>query len=261
MVDVSQYLIRKLENFVRLEEADRLALEALGKASKCLPAHVDVMFEGEEPQGVILMLDGFACCYKHLDDGRRQITGYFVPGDLCDPYVFVVRKIGYSVATLSPALLAKIPRAKLDKVIDEHPRIARALWRSALVNEAILQERVVSIGRRTALERTAHLICEIYHRLQAVHLARNNSCEFPITQQDLADSLGLSAVHVNRTLQQLRSQGLIAQHNHSLVILDPTKLRGLALFKTSYLHVLDDGDASRRTVTRSYLEDQSRFRI
>jgi len=244
-VDLTQFLTRKLENFAQLGEAEKLALEILGRDCKFHPGHVDIMFDGDSLESVILMLDGFACRYKHLDDGRRQITGYLVPGDLCDPYVFMLRKIDYSVATLCPALIAKVPRSKLVKILDEYPRIARALWWSALVDEGILREWVVSIGRRTALERTAHLICELYHRLQAVGLARNNRCEFPITQQDLADSLGLSAVHVNRTLQELRSKKLIVQRNHSLVMLDPEKLRDLALFKQSYLHMAEDGNNSR----------------
>lgn len=243
-LNVTQYIIRKLENYSPLESSDKQALEGLGRDCKFHPAHVDLMLEGDDPQGVILMLEGFAYRYKNLDDGRRQIIGYFVPGDFCDPHVFVLKKIDYSVAALSNVLVARVPRGKLVKLLDEHPRIARALWWSALMDEANLREWVVSIGRRTALERTAHLICELYHRLQAVGLARDNSYEFPITQQELADSLGLSAVHVNRTLQLLRNQKLIAQRSRSFVILDPIRLSELALFQKNSVHISDEGHPS-----------------
>jgi CRP-like cAMP-binding protein len=182
------------------------------------------------------MLSGFACRLKTLPDGRRQITGLFVPGDFCDLHVIPVQRMGHALATLSPAVIGVLSNEAVRSTMEDHPNIARALWLSALVQEAVTREWLVSLGRRTAFERVAHLICEVYARLAAAGLARHGYCDWPLTQTDLADGLGLSAVHVNRTLQEMRREGLIRLQGRSLHLPDLDRLARAALFDPGYLH-------------------------
>jgi CRP-like cAMP-binding protein len=168
---------------------------------------------------VHLILDGFACRYKLTDEGTRQIMAYLVPGDFCDLHVFILKEMDHSIATLSRCTVGDIPRDRILTLL-ERPAIAKALWWATLVDEAVLREGLVNIGRREAAERIAHLVCELLLRLRAVGLANGGGFELPITQAELADIVGLSDVHVNRSLQALREAGLITLKGKHLVILD-----------------------------------------
>ena len=246
-------LIRKLENFAPLRGDDKRALDALAvREVKCYDAREDVIHDGDRPGHVHVVLDGFACRYKTLEDGRRQITAYFVPGDFCDLHVFVLRAMDHSIGALTPCTVSLVPReAVLDLLA--RPALARALWWATLVDEAVLREWVVNLGRRDARERVGHVLCELHMRLRAVGLADGDACELPLTQTELADTLGLSTAHINRTLQQLRAEGLIELRGKRLTILDAARLRETALFDPNYLHLDREGggrnargDAGRR---------------
>jgi CRP-like cAMP-binding protein len=154
---------------------------------------------------VHLILDGFACRYKVLPEGTRSIVAYLLPGDMCDWHAFILKEMDHSVATLSPCQVVAIPRSTVLEVTDKYPAITRALWWIALVDEAVLREWIVSLSRRSADQAIAHLFCELLVRLEAVGLRVANGFEFPVTQSDLADTVGLSAVRVNRVLQELRA--------------------------------------------------------
>lgn len=235
-------LIRKLEQFTRLSAEDKRALE---RAAACKVRRIgtreDIIHEGDAPREVNVILEGWACRYKTLEDGRRQIMAYFVPGDLCDLNIFILRQMDHSIGTLSPVTLAEIPRDAVEHLLDSHSRISRALWWATLVNEAIEREWVVNLGQRTAFERLGHLLCELFVRLRAVDLTRGNSCDFPVTQAELADTLGLSTVHVNRTLQELRAAGLIVLQGRTLTIPDLGALQEASLFNPNYLHLNREG--------------------
>jgi CRP-like cAMP-binding protein len=206
-----------------------------------LPGH-DIVREGDTPDAIHLVLDGFACRYKLLPNGRRQIIAHFIPGDFCNLRAFILSEMDHSVATMSAVTLATVKRKTLLRLTDEYPRITQALWWSAMVDEAITREWIVNVGSRTATERVAHLICEHFLRMQAVGLASENNVQLPITQTELGDTLGLSTVHVNRTLQQLRADGLIALRGKTLSILDLRRLQDVALFNANYLHFLAKAD-------------------
>lgn len=235
-------LIRKLEQFTRLSSEDKHALvHAAGLRLRTFNAREDIIQEGDRPEYVNLVLSGWACRYKVLEDGRRQIMAYFLPGDLCDLKVFILRSMDHSIGTLSPVTLAEIPRETIFHLTENHARITQALWWSALVSEAIEREWIVNLGQRNAIERLGHLFCELFTRLRPVGLANGISCELPLTQADLADTTGLSTVHVNRTLQEMRAQGLIVLRGKTLTIPDLDALKTVSLFNPNYLHLDREG--------------------
>ncbi|WP_114949065.1 Crp/Fnr family transcriptional regulator [Microvirga calopogonii] len=234
-------LIRKLSNYITLPEADQRTLEGLSQTPKLVAAHTDLIREDAPPDDVYLITSGWACRYKALPDGQRQIMAYFIPGDLCDQRIFVLKRMDHSISTLTPATVAVIPAQTMIDLTECHPRIAQALWWSTLVDEAITREWVVNVGQRKAFERVAHLICEMFVRVQVVGLAEGLSFEFPVTQTDLADTVGLTLVHTNRMLQDLRAEGLIAWKGKRLTILDFDRLADLSMFNPNYLHLEHEG--------------------
>jgi len=231
-------LVRKLEQFTHLSAEDRGILERAGSVQvrRYAPGE-DVIAEGEAPREVNLVLSGWGCRYKQLEDGRRQITAFFLPGDLCDLNIFILRAMDHSVSALTTLTVAQLTRETFEQLMDGHPRITQALWWEALVNIAIQREWTVNIGQRNALERVGHLLCELFIRLRATGLTSENGCDFPITQADLAAATGLSVVHVNRTLQELRHAGLIVLHGKHLSIPDFPALMKVSLFNPNYLHL------------------------
>ncbi|MER2269793.1 helix-turn-helix domain-containing protein [Methylobacterium oxalidis] len=229
---------RKLEGFVALTDADRALLEQISASPRIVQPHTDLVREGDKPDGVFLIMGGFACRHKLRASGARQIMAYLLPGDLCDLDVALLDTMDHTLTTLSVCRVVHIAPETVAQLM-EHPQIARALRMSTLVDEATLREWLVNVGRRSADERIAHLFCELLLRLQAVGLATENSYELPLTQVDLADTTGLTNVHVNRTLQSLRRQGLIELQGRRLTILNPPRLRALAEFKPNYLHLGD----------------------
>jgi CRP-like cAMP-binding protein len=230
-------LIRKLENYVQLSDAERRSLLQAETTTHDIEPRQDIVREHEEVEGALLLMEGIACRYKMLPDGRRQILGYMIPGDMCDPRVFLLDRRDHSIATLSRAKIAIWPRKSVLGLTSVYPKITRGFWWSALVDEAIAREWLVSLGQRTALERLSHLICELYNRLDAVDLVRGKGFDFPVTQAELGDTLGLSAVHVNRTLQDMRRQGLVRMAGRRMTVLDLGALSTIAMFNPDYLHL------------------------
>ena len=232
------HLIRKLEQFTKLSRDDKQALERITSLrTRRLEAREDLIREGDRPRHVNLILDGWGYRYKVLEDGRRQITAFLVPGDLCDIRIFILRQMDHSVGALSAATVLEIPRSTILDLTNISPRLTRALWWNSLVEEAIQREWITNLGQRDAAERLAHLFCELFIRLRAVGLTDGPSYELPVTQAELGDVAGLSTVHVNRTLQELRAKGLIALRGKTLTIPDLEALQGAALFDANYLHL------------------------
>ncbi|RST30010.1 Crp/Fnr family transcriptional regulator [Sphingomonas ginkgonis] len=235
-------LIRRLEAYVRLSADDRKALLlAAGEGIRTFDARRDLMREGDEPRVVNLILSGWACRYKTLPDGRRQIVALFVPGDLCDPHIYILKRMDHNVGAITPVTAAQVGRDSFERLISERPRIVQALWWHELVVTAIQREWTLNIGQRTAYERMAHLMVEMFLRLQTVGMAEGNSIEWPLTQLDLADATGLTPVHVNRTLQAMRRDGLIELAGRRLTILDMAALKSTAMFNPEYLHLEHEG--------------------
>lgn len=233
---MANLLVRKLKNFIRLTSEEKQALEKIAQPTRRLGPREDVVRDGDRPRHVNVVLEGWACRYKQLEDGRRQVISIFLPGDLCDPHVFVLRKMDHSLGTLTSVVLAEISEAAIREISLQFPRVAEALWWEMLVTSAIQREWTVSLGQRLATERLGHLFCELFLRLRAVGMTSDTSCEFPITQADLGDAMGLSTVHINRTLKELRAEGLIRLRGRQLTIPDFPALQAASLFDPSYLH-------------------------
>ncbi|QPF84373.1 Crp/Fnr family transcriptional regulator [Bradyrhizobium genosp. L] len=235
-------LVRKLENFVRLSPEDHAILNrATSERVRRFGPRLDLVREGDRPKDVHLILSGWACRYKQLEDGRRQVVSFLLPGDICDVNVLILREMDHSIGTITPVSVADLSREFFDEVAARHARIATALWWDTLVNAAIQREWTMNLGQRTALERLAHLLCEIWLRLRLAGLTKGDSCDLPLTQGDLADATGLSKVHVNRTLQELRAAGLIVLKGKTLAVPDLDRLMQAGLFNPNYLHMDREG--------------------
>ena len=239
---MSKALIRKLEHFTRLSRADKEALTRMcGERIHTFDRGEDILREGDEALYVNIIIDGWAWRYKYLEDGRRQVTSLFLPGDICDLYIFVLRNMDHFLGALSKVTLARVSRELFDEVTLTNPRVLQALLWDTLVSNAIQREWTVNLGQRTAHERIAHLMCETFVRLRTAGHARGNSCDWPMTQTQVADVTGLSAVHVNRTIRDLRDSDLVAIKGRTLRIPDLDALMAAALFDPNYLHLDREG--------------------
>ncbi len=229
-------VISKLECGSPLGLADRATLEAITASTVHVPAHQDIVRENEIAARAHLLLEGFACRYKILRGGRRAILACLLPGDLCDAHDAFVA-MDHSVATITPCVIAIMTWAAVEDLMTNHPRISRALSWARTVDESILREWLANMGQRPADRQLAHLICELFARLRIIDRVSGSGFNFPFTQEELGDMLGISSVHVNRVLQQLREDGLIALHGRVLTILDPARLEQFAEFNRNYLHI------------------------
>jgi CRP-like cAMP-binding protein len=231
----------KLEAFTRLSPDDREAIAQVTRNFRFVDARRDLVSEGDKPRYVHLVLDGWACRYKQLPDGKRQIVAMFVPGDFCDVNVFILRSMDHSIGAITRLKVAMISPEDMNALTAERPRITQALWWHELVTAAVQREWTLNLGQRSAYERLAHLLIELYMRLNTVGRANNGRCDFPLTQNDLADATGLTSVHVNRTLQELRRDGLIELERKQLQILDMPRIMDVAMFNPNYLHLDHEG--------------------
>lgn len=227
---------RKLESFHALSQEDKDLLDRYSRPVREIEAKRDIIREGDSPQNVFLILSGFACRYKLIEGGKRQIMAYLVPGDFCDFQVFILKAMDHSIGTLSGCHVVELPRqAVLD--LTERPAIARAFWWASLVDSATLREWLVNIGSRDAETRIAHLLCELLMRLEVVGLVKDNTYTLPITQTDLADTMGMTNVHANRMLTNLREQGLIEIDAKEMFVKDVERLKIFSGFDPNYLHL------------------------
>ncbi len=240
-------LLKKLSNFTALSAQESQALADSCHDVREYGAREDVIAQGDKTGSVKLLIEGFACRYKVLEDGRRQVVAYFVPGDLCDLRVFILKRMDHSIGAVTASKVAHIAPDNVLRLTSQYPTLTRALWWSTLVEEAITREWIVNVGQRNALERMAHLFCELLYRFRAVGLNEGNSCTLPLTQVELAETLGLSSVHVNRTLQELRRQKLITLEGGILTIENLSTLQELALFNPDYLHLDCSSNLPRAT--------------
>lgn len=230
-------LIRKLDQSGFLTEADRETLQALTPRSCLVEARRDLILEGDRPENVLVVLNGFACRYKILKGGRRHIMALLVPGDFCDLHIAILGQMDHCIGTITECMIAELPRATIEELTDHHPRITRALWWATLADEGTLREWLVNMGQRTADQQMAHLFCELRQRLLTVGLATPDSYEMPLRQTDLGDVLGITSVHVNRVLQELRAEGLIVLRSRKLSIPDMDRLKAYCGFTANYLHL------------------------
>ncbi|MES2444489.1 MAG: Crp/Fnr family transcriptional regulator [Pseudomonadota bacterium] len=184
-----------------------------------------------------LLIEGMMARYKDLSEGQRQITELHVPGDFVDLHSFTLKKLDHAILTLTRCKAAIVPHANLQRITEQFPHLTRVLWFSTNLDACIAREGEVSLGRRTAIQRTAHLFCELRIRLCIVGLTQGDSYPLELTQIELAECLGLTAVHVNRVLKELRERGLMEFRSGRVTILDLAALERVADFDSNYLYL------------------------
>lgn len=233
---MSNRFIDKLCGFAPLDEEEIQALLFATAAPRKIAARHDLIREGDRPGPVFVMLEGWACRYKILPSGTRQVLAYLMPGDCCDLHTGLLAEMDHSIQTIAPASVATILRADMNALMDCHRGIANAMYIAQLIDEGIMRAWITSMGRRTSIERAAHLMCELYLRARNIGLTVDPELELPLSQALLADSLGMTPVHLNRILKKLRSAGAMTLKRGSLLITDPAKLVQIAGFDENYLH-------------------------
>jgi CRP-like cAMP-binding protein len=234
-------MLRKFERWTPLDDGDRAAVGALPHKLRQLGPTKYVVREGDRSEHSCLLLSGFAFRSKIVGDGGRQIVAIHMPGDMVDLQNSVLGIADHSVQALTAIEVALIPREAILAIAADRPAVGRAMWHDTLVDGSVQREWTANVGRRDAHSRTAHLLCEFALRLHIAGLGRLSDYELPMTQEQLADTLGLTPVHVNRTLKALEAEGLISRTMRAVRIEDWQKLADAGDFNTTYLHVDIDG--------------------
>lgn len=227
---------QKLASLAHLDHRDHELLAEVQRNPRKVARARDIIEAGERPDNVHLIHSGLACRYTILEDGRRQITAYLLPGDICDLHVFILKAMDHAIGVLSDAQVVDFPRSSIEQML-ARPNLATALLKTVLIDEATLRQWVVNVARRPAPVAIAHLFCELHLRLLIVGLANKDSFYLPITQEDLGDTVGLSIVHVNRSLRDLREAGLTEFRDGEVYIPNVAALREYGGFDDGYFHL------------------------
>lgn len=230
-------LFRRMARRDDISDEEKEAIAAIAEDERTYAAGSDLVVEGEEPTRSTLLIAGFATRYRIVEDGGRQITSIHVPGDFVDLHSLLLRKMDHSVGALSECRVITFPHDGLRGITVRYPHLTRLLWLMTLLDSAMNREWIVGMGRLTALERMAHLLCELRVRLETVGLAKADRFPFPATQVSLSDALGLSAVHVSRVMKELRDQDLAEWDGREVRIRNWDRLREVAQFDDTYLHL------------------------
>ena len=228
-------LVTKLLRQGSLSAGEVGVLEAAAGRTATLPGNKDIVEEGSSPKESCLLIGGFAARYKQLQSGGRQITALHVPGDFVDLHSFLLQPMDHSIIALSDCKVVYFPHTALHQITEKHPGLTRMLWADTLRDGAIHREWLVAMGRLSAEQHTAHFLCELYLRLGAIGLVQDDSFALPLTQSTMADTMGLSHVHMNRALQALRAKQAVSFERGMVVIKNFEALAKFAEFDPTYL--------------------------
>ena len=232
----------RLLSFQSLTCDEQYALDEIALPPTSVGPHTDVVREGDASDRLLIITKGWACRYMTTRNGGRLLSSLLLPGDVANLDVLLFERLHYGVRTITEATIVVLPRKKMSMLAAEHPGIARALARLGFIENAVVSQQALSMGRRSATERIAHMLCELSARLDA-ESGGESSYAFPLTQEVIGDALGLTAVHVNRTMRTLQADGLITLVNRCITIPDAQRLRQLCGFDPSYLHMALPADA------------------
>lgn len=230
-------LIARLRAIASLSDADAATIERLPIRLQNLADGHDVVHEGDRLENCCMVVDGYLIRHKIGPRGERQIVSWHVPGDVPDLYSLHLGAMDHNITSLGPAVVGFIPHEPLLSMLSASPSLTHILWRETLVDSAMFREWVVSLGKRDAIARIAHTLCELMTRLRVVGLAPEDRFTFPASQTDVADATGMTPVHANRMIQQLRARRLIEWEGSEVRILDLAGLKVLAEFEDAYLHL------------------------
>ena len=229
--------LKKLKQRTEISSDEERVIRDLVTDIRQVPADRILIRAGEELNNSVLLLDGWMARSKDMATGERQVTELHISGDFPDLHGFTLKRLDHDVVTLTECTIGIVPHDRLLEITREYPNLARVYWFSTNVDAAITRELALSLGQRSAISRMAHLFCELYVRLDVVGRTQGNRYEFPLTQRELSECLGLTVVHVNRTLQELRRKGLVEFENRHLTIVDRMGLEGIAEFDPNYLYL------------------------
>ena len=230
-------LLTRLESIATLASAEKQAILDLPMLVQDIRTDQDVVREGDPPTRCFLLLEGFTCTFKVTESGKRQIMAFHMPGDMPDLQSLHLETLDNSVGTITPCKVGFITHEALRDLCRRHDGLNDALWRQTLIDAAIFRHWMLGLGRKEAFARMCHFFCEMVERLKAVGLVEDHTCNLPITQTELADALGLTTVHVNRTLQAIRQAKLISLKRDELKVLDWEGLRRAGEFDPTYLRI------------------------
>lgn len=230
-------LFQRLRLRDRLSEAEHLALAGAMGGTLVVTEGDEVVEEGDVPSHSLLLVDGLAARYRVLPNGSRQISAFQVAGDFVDLPSFTLKVIDHSITAISTCRFITFPHKELAKIVEDYPHLTRLLWMTTLLDSAVQREWLIGVGRRSSIQRAAHLFCELGLRLDVVHKGQPEHFGFPATQADLADALGISLVHSNRVIQSLRVMGLLEWRRGEIVVPDVSALHRFADFDPTYLHL------------------------
>lgn len=236
-MDVTRSLVLKLERRDVLSDDEKQALAALVERVVTHRPGARVVREGDPQTVSLLLVRGIAVREKMLRDGEKQLTELHLPGDFVDLHGFGLKVLDHNVVAATEAEFAVVPHERLERITETRPHLTRLLWLNTLIDAAIHREWLVSVGRRSAYAKVAHLFCELAVRFDVVGIGENGRWPFPLTQQHVADLCGLTAVHVSRTLKLLTADGLAQLKGRELLIADFQKLAKAAEFDPAYLHL------------------------
>jgi len=234
---VLERLFLKLKRRDELAEFEQQALESAVSEVREFGEGETLVHAGDQLHVSMILLDGIVGRLRDLSDGRRQIVELHIPGDFFDLHGFVLKRLEHSIDALTSARVAIVPHDRLKIITERWPHLARLLWTSTLLDAAIHREKILSIGRRSAIGRLAHLLCELQVRLQVVGMTNGYSYALPLTQAQLADASGLTQVHVNRTLKDLRDRGFVTVRGGIVAIGNWNAMVDVAEFSDDYLYL------------------------
>lgn len=250
---IAPYLFRKLAVFSQFQQNETEFIQALVSGGEGhVPAEHPLVRAGEEYGPILIVNQGWAVRYRTLADGSRQIANFILPGDFIGLNSTVMSVSDYDVSTITPLSFVRVKVEDIVRMMESHPRLCAAIFWCSAREESILFEHLTSLGRRTAYERIAHLLVELLRRLQLIKLTDGDSFVMPLTQQLIADSLGLTAIHVNRMMRALENDELIAYSRHPvprLHIRDVRRLEAAAGFEDGYLHFTEMPRRTRHALT------------
>jgi CRP-like cAMP-binding protein len=231
---LSAFLRRLLIRSALTLEEQQAILSLTGELER-VPARVDVVSPGETVETSCLVSKGLVARYDQMLDGQRQVTSYYIAGDMCDLHSVVVPKASWSITAVSQSSVVRIPHRQLRTLCLDYPAIALAFWRDGTVDASIFAKWVGNLGRKNAKARIAHIICEMGTRMEAARLGTRLSFELNVTQEQLSDASGLTPVHVNRTLQDIRGDGLLTFSKGHVEVNNWDALVSVAEFSAAYL--------------------------
>lgn len=233
-------LVEKLSLRDRISPEEIEALQKALEPPKTVAAGSDIVREHSRPLHSTLLISGFSARYSTLEDGARQITEINVAGDFIDLHSLLMKQMDHGVVALTECVIAEAPHSGLIDITERHPHLTRLLWLDTIIDAAIHRQWLVAMGRRSGLGHLAHLVCELYLRLQAVGQTGDLTFDLPLTQAVLGDALGLSTVHVSRLISELRGEGVINWSGGRIDILDLRRLAEIAEFDPTYLRLQSD---------------------